>query len=141
MWTTTLRLYGGGWWATQAKYLFVFANAAIVGSCSRLGFQRLRDVATVVLSLTGQQAVDLLGVKRGDRVLVSGALGAVGRVAVQYLQELGAVPVAGVRAARFAEGRALAGDALDIDLAPSSPDFDYAIAVAARGGKHRQACA
>jgi len=84
-----------------------------------------------LVALTGQQAVDLLGVKRGDRVLVSGALGAVGRVAVQYLQELGAVPVAGVRSARLAEGRALAGDALDIDLAPSSPDFDYAIAVAA----------
>jgi hypothetical protein len=50
---------------------------------------------------------------------------------VQYLQELGAVPVAGVRSARLAEGRALAGDALAIDLAPSSPDFDYAIAVAA----------
>jgi NADPH:quinone reductase-like Zn-dependent oxidoreductase len=84
-----------------------------------------------LVALTGQQAVDLLGVNRGDRVLVSGALGAVGRVAVQYLRELGAVPVAGVRAARLAEGRALAGDALDIDLAPSSPDFDYAIAAAA----------
>ena len=84
-----------------------------------------------LVALTGQQAVDLLGVKRGDRVLVSGALGAVGRVAVEYLQELGAVPVAGVRAARLAEGRALAGDALEIDLEPSSPDFDYAIAVAA----------
>ena len=84
-----------------------------------------------LVALTGQQAVDLLGVKRGDRVLVSGALGAVGRVAVQYLQELGAVPVAGVRAARLAEGRALAGEALDIDLPPSSPDFDYAVAAAA----------
>ena len=36
------------------------------------------------------------------------------------------MPVAGVRAARLAEGRALAGDALEIDLEPSSPDFDYA---------------
>ncbi len=84
-----------------------------------------------LVALTGQQAVDLLGVKRGDRVLVSGALGAVGRVAVQYLKELGAQPIAGVRAARLAEGRALAGEALDVDLTPSSPDFDYAVAAAA----------
>ena len=81
--------------------------------------------------LTGRQLVDALGgVKAGDRVLVSGALGAVGRVAVQYLKELGARPVAGVRGERLDEGKALAGDAVDIDQAPSSPSFDYAISAA-----------
>ena len=70
------------------------------------------------------------GVKAGDRVLVSGALGAVGRVAVQYLKELGARPVAGVRGERLDEGKALAGDAVDIDQVPSAPTFDYAISAA-----------
>jgi NADPH:quinone reductase-like Zn-dependent oxidoreductase len=81
--------------------------------------------------LTGRQLVDALGgVKADDRVLVSGALGAVGRVAVQYLKELGARPVAGVRGERLDEGKALAGDAVDIDQVPSSPGFDYAISAA-----------
>ena len=83
-----------------------------------------------VAGATGRQAVDALGVKPGDRVLVSGALGAVGRVAVQYLKELGAVPVAGVRAERHAEGRALAGEAVDIDAAPVAPDFDFVVSTA-----------
>jgi NADPH:quinone reductase-like Zn-dependent oxidoreductase len=87
--------------------------------------------ATLPLAaLTGQQVVDALGVKSGDRVLVSGALGAVGRAAVQYLKEMGARPVAGVRAARLSEGQALAGEAVDIDPAPTSPSFDFAVAAA-----------
>lgn len=63
-------------------------------------------------SLTGRQAVNALGVSRSDRVLVTGALGSVGRAAVQYLKELGAVPVAGVRAHQIEEAQALAGEAL-----------------------------
>lgn len=81
-----------------------------------------------LVGLTGRQAVDTLGVKRGDRVLVGGALGAVGRVAVQYLKELGAVPVAGVQSADLEEGRAIAGEALDIDKTPDEASFDYAVA-------------
>ena len=87
--------------------------------------------AVPLVGLTGRQLVDKLGgVKAGDRVLVSGALGGVGRVAVQYLRELGAVPVAGVRAERLDEGRALAGEAVDIG-APGEPAFDYAVSAAA----------
>ena len=83
-----------------------------------------------LIGLTGRQSVDALGVKPGDRVLVSGALGAVGRAAVQYLRELGAKPVAGVRAGRLGEGEALAGEVLDIDKVPASPSFDYAVSTA-----------
>lgn len=83
-----------------------------------------------LIGLSGRNAVDALGVKRGDRVLVSGALGGVGRAAVQYLSELGAVPVAGVRRERLAEGRALAGEAVDIAGPPASPAFDFAISAA-----------
>jgi len=67
----------------------------------------------------------------GDRVLVSGALGAVGRAAIQYLKQLGARPVAGVKSARLDEGRELAGEAVDITTAPVSPTFDFAISAAA----------
>ncbi|RAZ92371.1 NADP-dependent oxidoreductase [Mesorhizobium hawassense] len=81
--------------------------------------------------LTGRQTVDALGVRTGDRVLISGALGAVGRAAIQYLQEIGAKPVAGVRPDRVDEARRLAGEALDITKAPIDATFDYAISAAA----------
>ena len=86
--------------------------------------------ALPLVGLTGRQLVDTLGgVKAGDRVLVSGALGSVGRAAVQYLKELGALPVAGVRAERLEEGRALAGEAMDIG-AGGEPSFDYGVSTA-----------
>lgn len=81
--------------------------------------------------LTGRQSVDALSVKAGDRVLISGGLGAVGRAAIQYLQEIGARPVAGVRPERLEEARRLAGEALDITQRPDSATFDYAISAAA----------
>ena len=89
-----------------------------------------------LVALTGRQAADALGVKAGDRVLVSGALGAVGRAAVQYLKTFGAVPVAAVRGSRLAEGKALAGEAVDIDVAPLAPDFDFAISGAGPAALH-----
>jgi NADPH:quinone reductase-like Zn-dependent oxidoreductase len=89
--------------------------------------------ATLPLAgLTGRQAVDALKVKRGARVLVSGALGAVGRVAVQYLKEIGAKPVAGVRPAHLKEGQALAGEAVDITKTAAAPGFDHAISASAQ---------
>lgn len=84
--------------------------------------------ATLPLAgLTGRQAVDALGEIKGKRVLVTGALGAVGRATVQYLKERGAIPVAGVRASRVAEAKALGLEAIDID-APGEPTFDAAVA-------------
>lgn len=97
-------------------------------------------VTLPLVGLTGRQAVDVLGVKAGDRVLVAGALSAVGRSAVQYLKQLGAKPVAGVLPDELAEGEKLAGEALDITLAPARPDFDFAVAAvqpaAANAVKH-----
>jgi NADPH:quinone reductase-like Zn-dependent oxidoreductase len=80
--------------------------------------------------LTSRGAIDQLDVRPGDRVLVSGALGSVGRAAVQYLKEIGAVPVAGVRRDRLDDGIALAGEAIDIGLAPEEATFDLAISTA-----------
>ena len=81
--------------------------------------------------LTGRQAVDALTVAPGARVLISGGLGAVGRAAIQYLQEIGAKPVAGVRPERLDEARRLAGEALDITTPTAAATFDYAISAAA----------
>lgn len=90
-----------------------------------------QGAALVKAGLTGRQTVTALGVKAGDRVLVSGALGSVGRAALQYLQELGARSVAAVRPERLEEARALAGEALDITKATLTPSFDFAISAAA----------
>lgn len=90
-----------------------------------------QGAALVKAGLTGRQTVAALGIQAGDRVLVSGALGSVGRAAVQYLQELGVQPVAGVRPERLEEARTLAGEAVDITVVASKPGFDFAISAAA----------
>jgi len=82
-----------------------------------------------LVGLTARDAVDALNVRPGQRVLVAGALGAVGRAAVQYLKEIGATPVAGVRGARLSEGKALAGEAIDVETAAGA-QFDHAVSTA-----------
>ncbi len=84
-----------------------------------------------LVGLTGRQVVDALAVKKGDRVLVSGALGGVGRVAVQYLKELGAIPVAGVLRDRLDDARRIVGEAIDLSTPPAKATFDLAITTAA----------
>lgn len=81
--------------------------------------------------LMGRQVVQALEVRAGSRVLVSGALGAVGRAAVQYLKEIGAVPVAGVRLERLEDARLVAAEAIDIGAFPATAAFDLAISTAA----------
>lgn len=80
--------------------------------------------------LTARGSLDQIDIKPGDRVLVSGALGAVGRAAVQYLKEIGAIPVAGVRPERLEEARQLAGEAIDITVSPAAATFSHALSAA-----------
>jgi len=89
-----------------------------------------QGASLVKAGLTGRQTVEAIDVKAGDRVLVSGGLGTVGRSAIQYLKEIGAKPVAGVRPERLNESQELAGEALDITVPAASPSFDYAISTA-----------
>lgn len=103
--------------------------ASVAKLPANLSFEQ--GAALVKAGLTGRQTVDALGVKTGDRVLISGALGSIGRAAIQYLQEIGAHPVAGVRAERLEEARAVAGEALDINASSIQPTFGYAISAAA----------
>lgn len=95
---------------------------------ANLSFEQ--GASLVKAGLTGRQTVDALGFKAGDRVLVSGALGMVGRAAIQYLQEIGAKPVAGVRSERLEDARSLAGEAIDITEQPTEATFDFAISTA-----------
>lgn len=112
----------------------VVPTSSIARLPAGLGFDQ--GAALVKAGLTGRQTVDALGVKAGDRVLVSGGLGAVGRAAIQYLRQLGAMPVASVRPERLAEARELAGEALDIGVPSASPKFDFAISAAAPVAGH-----
>jgi NADPH:quinone reductase-like Zn-dependent oxidoreductase len=77
--------------------------------------------------LTGRQAVDAAGVKPGDRVLVTGALGSVGRVAVQYLKELGIGAVAGVQASQVLDAKALGLEAIVPGASVLERSFDAAV--------------
>jgi NADPH:quinone reductase-like Zn-dependent oxidoreductase len=112
----------------HAEYGVVPASA-VARLPANLSFEQ--GAALPKAGLTGRQSVDALGVKAGDRVLISGGLGAVGRAAIQYLHEIGAKPVAGVRPERLEEARQLAGEALDVTEPPAGATFDYAISAAA----------
>lgn len=81
-----------------------------------------------VAGQTGWQAVNNgLRPKKGDRVLVTGALGIVGRSAVFALQQLGAVPVAGIRAGREAEAKKIGLEILVIGGPAPASKFDGAV--------------
>lgn len=77
----------------------------------------LVDAAAIpLIVLTGDQLVRrATQVERGQTILVSGALGCVGRAAVHTARKLGARVIAGVRARQLSEARALGVDAVAID--------------------------
>jgi NADPH:quinone reductase-like Zn-dependent oxidoreductase len=103
--------------------------AATLGQLAKLPDNlSFAEGATLPLAgLTGRQEVETIAPKKGDRILVTGALGAVGRAAVQYLIEIGAVPVAAVRASRLAEAKSLGIDAIAVDDAAHKASFAGAI--------------
>jgi NADPH:quinone reductase-like Zn-dependent oxidoreductase len=78
----------------------------------------LVDAAAIPLvALTGDQLVrHALRAQRGQTIIVSGALGSVGRAAVHTAQKLGLQVIAGVRARQLSEARSLGtADTLAID--------------------------
>ncbi len=72
----------------------------------------LADAAALPLAaMTGVQLItQATGMQPGQRVLVSGALGAVGRAAVFTAKDKGAHVIAGVRAAQLEEAQSLGAD-------------------------------
>jgi NADPH:quinone reductase-like Zn-dependent oxidoreductase len=70
------------------------------------GVDLVDAAALPLIALTGDQLVrEATRVQRGQTILVSGALGAVGRAAVHAASKLGAKVIAGVRARQLSEAR------------------------------------
>jgi NADPH:quinone reductase-like Zn-dependent oxidoreductase len=81
------------------------------------GLNLVDSAALPIISLTGDQLVRLAArAQPGQTVLVTGALGNVGRAAVHTANKLGVKVIAGVRASQLAEARTLTvSDAVAID--------------------------
>lgn len=81
------------------------------------GLDLVDSAAIPLVVLTGDQLVRLAArLQSGQRVLVSGALGGVGRAAVHTAKKLGAHVIAGVRARQLPEAQALgAAETIAID--------------------------
>lgn len=95
---------------------FVVANAALL-SLVPAALDPIYAGALPMAALTGVSLVELgLASTAGQKVLVTGALGSVGRSAIFALQKLGAQAVAGVRASQRAEAAGLhAADVVALD--------------------------
>ena len=93
----------------------------------------LADAAAIpLISLTGDQLVRLAtNVKEGQVVLITGALGSVGRAAVHTAKKIGAQVIAGVRAKELNDARFLGvSDVLAIDDDEAIEQFRLVDAIA-----------
>jgi NADPH:quinone reductase-like Zn-dependent oxidoreductase len=85
------------------------------------GVDLVEAAALPLVTLTGSQLISVAsGIKSGQTVLVSGAVGSVGRAAVYTAKDKGARVIAGVRMSQLSEARGLNADqtvALDDDAA------------------------
>lgn len=81
------------------------------------GLEITDAAALPLISLTGDQVVRIAtNVQKGQVVLITGALGSVGRAAVHTAKKIGATVIAGVRGKELDEARALGvSDVLAID--------------------------
>lgn len=95
---------------TMAKAAYAELVTAAAATLARLppGLAPVDAAALPVVVLTGGQLVkDTIQVTAGQTVLVTGALGNVGRAAVYMANKLGARVIAGVRASRLSEAAGL----------------------------------
>ncbi|MEO8725165.1 MAG: NADP-dependent oxidoreductase [Acidobacteriaceae bacterium] len=77
------------------------------------GLDLTEAAALPLVTLTGVQLIEEgVGIKQGQRILITGALGSVGRSAVYAAQRAGAEVTAGVRAREFEAAAELKADAL-----------------------------
>ena len=96
------------------------------------GMDLVTAAALPLVTLTGQQLITLgAQLQRGQAILITGALGSVGRSAVWTAKKLGAKVIAGVRAKQLKEAEALGADlvlAIDDDDAIAKLGFLDAVA-------------
>jgi NADPH:quinone reductase-like Zn-dependent oxidoreductase len=96
------------------------------------GLDLIKAGALPLVTLTGEQLVRLgTGVKKGETVLITGAVGSVGRSAVQAAKDAGAKVIAGVRRTQLTEAEALGANrvvALDDEDAMEKVELVDAVA-------------
>lgn len=96
------------------------------------GLDLIKAGALPLMILTGEQLVRLgTGIKEGQTVLITGAVGSVGRSAVQAAKDAGAKVIAGVRKRQLKEAEALGVDrvvALDDEDAMAGVELVDAVA-------------
>jgi NADPH:quinone reductase-like Zn-dependent oxidoreductase len=122
-------------WSAYAELAVVKAeNLAIVPETMKLA----EAAALPLVTLTGEQLITQgTGIQKGQTVLVSGAVGGVGRSAVWTAKKAGAVVIAGVRKSQVEEAGTIGADqvlALDDKDAMAKLGFIDAVADAV-GGK------
>jgi NADPH:quinone reductase-like Zn-dependent oxidoreductase len=96
------------------------------------GVDLANAAAIPLISLTGDQLVRLAtNVKKGQVVLITGALGSVGRAAVHTAKKIGAQVIAGVRGRELDDARSLGvSDVLAIDDDKAIEKFSLVDAIA-----------
>jgi NADPH:quinone reductase-like Zn-dependent oxidoreductase len=96
------------------------------------GLELVDAAALPLVTLTGEQLIRLgTGIRKGETVLVAGAVGGVGRTAVWTAKKAGAIVIAGVRKAQLEEAKSLGADqvlALDDKQAMAKLGFVDAVA-------------
>jgi NADPH:quinone reductase-like Zn-dependent oxidoreductase len=96
------------------------------------GLDLVEAAALPLVTLTGEQLISRgVNIQRGQTVLVTGAIGGVGRTAVYVAKKAGAVVLAGVRKSQIKQAAELNADevvALDDDKAMSRVGFLDAVA-------------
>ncbi len=96
----------------SATYAQIVAVPAALVTQLPDGVDPIDAAAIPLVSLTGEQLVRLATqASAGQTILVSGALGSVGRAAVHTAKKLGARVIVGVRARQLAEAESLGADA------------------------------
>jgi NADPH:quinone reductase-like Zn-dependent oxidoreductase len=77
------------------------------------GIELVHAAALPLVTLTGEQLIRIgTGIQPGQTVLITGALGGVGRAAVYTAKQAGATVIAGVRTKQLEEARSLGADQL-----------------------------
>jgi NADPH:quinone reductase-like Zn-dependent oxidoreductase len=96
----------------QVRHGLAEYATAPVGVLARIppGLSPVDAAALPVVALTGAQLVEAINPKPGARLLVTGAVGSVGRVAVYVARARGARVIAGVRGRQLREAGALGAD-------------------------------
>ncbi len=116
-------------WHTYAELCVV--KAAELGKVPE-GMDLVEAAALPLVMLTGEQLVRLgAEIKAGETVLITGAVGAVGRSAVFAAKSMGAKVIAGVRKSQVEQAKPLGADqvlALDDDEAMAGLGFVDAVA-------------